>query len=506
MRIDQLTIELRPRSHWQAADLGLLLLRNCWKPVFGSWWAIWLPLALLLFFGFSAENIGWAALLLWWLKPLCERAQIYVMSRAVFGDAPTIWQTLKALPTQLRGSLLTFTWWRPLILGRALYVPVWQLEGLSGQEAQARREVLGGQGTYASAAWHAIICAHFEGVVQLSILLLLGILASSPENINPFILFAKGQNHPILIAQWSYWLYVLAAGVIGPCNVAGGFAMYLNRRSLLEGWDIELAFRRMRERLSSQKHTISDLGVIATLLLLGCCCLSVPKTEAAPALPSRESAHVRQLTEKIVGDAVFSGKQTVHSWRLKSQPEGWFSKWLERLLTPKADKPTAKPAQPSLAAISLTLKWLAISAVLTGLIYLAYRYRSLLPQGTEERSTYVPPVALFGLDLRPESLPADIGQAAAALWARGEQRLALALLYRGALAHLVRARALELPAAATEGECLRLARQGLDAAATAYFSRLTDAWLQAAYANHFPDSSWAMGLCQDWPMFAGARA
>ena len=41
------------------------------------------------------------------------------------------------------------------------------------------------------------------------------------------------------------------------------------------------------------------------------------------------------------------------------------------------------------------------------------------------------------LDIRPESLPADVGAAAQRLWESGEHRAALALLYRGLLSRLV---------------------------------------------------------------------
>src|SRR5581483_2001669 len=41
------------------------------------------------------------------------------------------------------------------------------------------------------------------------------------------------------------------------------------------------------------------------------------------------------------------------------------------------------------------------------------------------------------LDIRPASLPADIGEAALALLSQGRAREALSLLYRGALSHAV---------------------------------------------------------------------
>jgi hypothetical protein len=43
------------------------------------------------------------------------------------------------------------------------------------------------------------------------------------------------------------------------------------------------------------------------------------------------------------------------------------------------------------------------------------------------------PAALFGMELAPDTLPADVPEAAARLAAAGKLRDALSLLYRGAL-------------------------------------------------------------------------
>ena len=43
---------------------------------------------------------------------------------------------------------------------------------------------------------------------------------------------------------------MFAICVVEPLYVAGGFGLYLNRRTELEAWDIEIAFRRIdRQRL-----------------------------------------------------------------------------------------------------------------------------------------------------------------------------------------------------------------------------------------------------------------
>ena len=63
------------------------------------------------------------------------------------------------------------------------------------------------------------------------------------------------------------------------------------------------------------------------------------------------------------------------------------------------------------------------------------------------------PTHVQELDIRPESLPADVGAAALALWERGELRAALALLYRGMLSRLVHVHGAVIRASSTEEEC-----------------------------------------------------
>jgi hypothetical protein len=83
------------------------------------------------------------------------------------------------------------------------------------------------------------------------------------------------------------------------------------------------------------------------------------------------------------------------------------------------------------------------------------------------------------MELAPETLPADVPEAAARLAAAGKLRDALSLLYRGALSELVHKRGVKLLASHTEGEAVRLA--GMP-----YFARLVDAWRGCAYASRVP--------------------
>jgi hypothetical protein len=152
-----------------------------------------------------------------------------------------------------------------------------------------------------------------------------------------------------------------------------------------------------------------------------------------------------------------------------------------------------------LARIAEAALWLALAAAV--ILLLAYRSRWLpwLRGLRRERTEYEPPETLFGLDLRPESLPNDVAAEALRLWHAGRARESLSLLYRASLAALIGEDALELRASDTEGDVLQLARQRLEPRRSGYLERLTRAWQELAYAHRTPAPSEAEALCADWP-------
>jgi hypothetical protein len=102
------------------------------------------------------------------------------------------------------------------------------------------------------------------------------------------------------------------------------------------------------------------------------------------------------------------------------------------------------------------------------------------------------------LDIRPESLPDDIGAAALALWERGEQRSALALLYRGLLSRLVHSHGVPIRASSTEGECLALAESRVAAPSARYATRLVETWTAAVYGDLQPATAAVQTLCGEF--------
>ena len=108
------------------------------------------------------------------------------------------------------------------------------------------------------------------------------------------------------------------------------------------------------------------------------------------------------------------------------------------------------------------------------------------------------------LDIRPASLPADVGGAALELLAAGRTREALSLLYRGALSRVVHNFSVVIGESYTEGEALRAVNQRLDQARVQYFSTLVGLWQRAVYAADIPAAEPVAALCREFsPVLGG---
>src|SRR5690606_9992514 len=118
----------------------------------------------------------------------------------------------------------------------------------------------------------------------------------------------------------------------------------------------------------------------------------------------------------------------------------------------------------------------------------------------------VAPTHVRDLDIRPESLPDDIGAAAWSLWEHGEHRSALSLLYRGLLSRLVHAHALPIRDSSTEGDCLALAERYLASDRHDYVSQLIRTWQRAVYGGENPQAPDIRRLCDDFAQALRASA
>ncbi|HEX2198595.1 MAG TPA: hypothetical protein VHG88_08240 [Burkholderiales bacterium] len=464
-----IAVTLRRRSPWEATDLGLAMLQRWWRPVYAVH-ALVLSLvcALALLLGWAFDAVGLAILAIWWLQPVYDRAVLHVLSRAVFGAVPGPREVLRGAREWLGTGLLRALTLDRLDLARSFNLPVRQLEGQRGREARARRSLLGKRAR-GHAVWLTVVWVHFEAVLLWSAGALSQVLlpAQLERQRGDEVPFFGGFFDWVTTASVGDGLVFAAVWLLlEPFYVAAGFALYLNRRTLLEGWDIEVALRRIAER-----HAVAILMSLtfAFSLVPGIADAQEqtkdPKTEIAEVLKAREFGHYRDAMRWQVRASDNPEEGSGSFWEA-------FWKWL--LGDGSKDDDTGSGIGYALAKALQVLFWALVAAAAA---YLLWQALKLLPRmAAPPREPYRPPAALFGMELAPDKLPADVAEAAAALAAEGRLREALSLLYRGALSELVHKRGVQLLASHTEGEAVRLA--GMP-----YFAALVDLWRACAYAK-----------------------
>jgi hypothetical protein len=142
--------------------------------------------------------------------------------------------------------------------------------------------------------------------------------------------------------------------------------------------------------------------------------------------------------------------------------------------------------------------WVIVAMLIAVLVLWIIR----IARGTHFQKGFVAalhaPTHVRDLDIRPESLPADIGRTALELWARGDRRASLSLLYRGLLSRLVHNHDTPIKHSSTEGECRMLALQHLPARSHEYVTLLIRVWQGAVYGATEPDDETVRRLCGDF--------
>jgi len=162
------------------------------------------------------------------------------------------------------------------------------------------------------------------------------------------------------------------------------------------------------------------------------------------------------------------------------------------------------PKAPWLIWVAQTAMWAADSARrlawIVGGVLLALVIGHLLRTRRGRRRggapiVFNPPTHVRDLDIRPETLPADIGAAARALWDAGDRRAALALLYRGLLSRLIHVHRLPIRQSSTEGDCLELAARHLADSPRQYSAGLIRAWQRFVYGGEELQTPLVQALC-----------
>lgn len=240
MRIDSLQLHMRPRSPWEAADLGIRLAQRHWRELFACHAVVTLPLCALCIA--SHQIAAWLPLLLLFLaKPWLGRTSLFVLSRAAFGQQTRLGDLWRAQRQVLWQQLLLSWSWRRLSPWRSFTQAIYQLEGLPRGQVRTRRSQLR-RGYVAPARLLTVVFSLLETLLVVAMFALLFWLiptdrgaAQAWESIEDFSAFAAV---PLPLA------YSAALLLLEPFYMAAGFAMYLNRRAELEAWDVEQELRR----------------------------------------------------------------------------------------------------------------------------------------------------------------------------------------------------------------------------------------------------------------------
>ncbi|WP_434679959.1 DUF4129 domain-containing protein [Pseudomonas sp. R1-18] len=529
MRLTEATVELRPRTPWEAIDLGVLLAREHRTLLMTSWAIVTLPIFVVLSLVFHNQPYL-AILLFWWLKPLFERLPLLILSQALFGSVPTLKQALKAWPGTLRSQLVPSLLWRRLSLSRSFLLPVQQLENLSGAPRALRVQTLS-RTDLRAARLLTLVGVHLEAALWIGLSVLL--YALIPQQLETEwlwrnLLSTEVDANPIDHLTNAFYALVLI--VWEPVYVACGFSLYLNRRTVLEAWDIELIFRRLRQRLVGTAYAL----LLGSFLLIvpattpawadsGDLSCPIPEpepeprtandTQAAPDAPrlthqALTSEAAQQAIKDLLQQPPFRNLKQVSGWRFPEQvnPQDKTSasqagsslvRWLNGLME------TAQVVTRSFEV----LLWAAVIG-LSG--WVAWRYRQwfaafVSPRTRPAKASRDTPTQLFGLQVGVQTLPPDIAGSVERMWA-SQPREALALLYRALLNRLLTEHQLPLKNADTEGEVLQRVAQLNQPALTAFTRELTGHWQNLAYGHRLPPAASQGELCDGWRRLFDAEA
>ncbi|MBO9685593.1 MAG: hypothetical protein J7598_03190 [Mitsuaria chitosanitabida] len=245
MRVEGLAVVLRPRSQSEACDLGLALVRAHWRSVWRCFTPVFLVVAALALC--TVDTRGWLPfLIVFCLKPWLDRTLLFVMARAVFGQETRWADVWRARRQVFGGQLLRTLFWRRISPWRSYTQPVEQLEGQRGSARRKRVKLMLHDNRGAATALQ-VAFAHAEGVITYGLIALLWWFA--PENRSGDVLdwFFRPESHAagqLLLDLLLASVYLVTVLFLEPFYVAAGFAMYLNRRVVLEAWDVEQEFRR----------------------------------------------------------------------------------------------------------------------------------------------------------------------------------------------------------------------------------------------------------------------
>lgn len=502
MDLEKITVKLRPRKNWEAADLGAILVQTHLISLYKIWLLTTLPFFLLLSV-LLYEDAMWSAAIFWLLKPLWERPLLHFISRELFGERLSIKQCVRSFFQLAKIQWLASLTWRRLSLTRSLDLPIIQLEGLSGNSRSQRLRIIHHTASNVS-AWLTILFLLTEVLVYFGILALAFLMlpTSAGESGDLFDWISGGDSNMshLLLNISSY----LAMSLLAPFYIGCGFAVYINQRTLLEGWDLELSFKKLSKRLRGKSETtvVNLVSImftfLAMVLLLGGGIQQLSASESKQEIAKIENNDIdenphqqsRTLIKQILAGEQFHQKTEVYRY-VPVNPS-------------KKESNTKKNDYSFLATIgyffSKIIEFILWILVALFILFLISKYKKL-PRPLKGKKKIEQPInQLFGLELDINKLPEKPDLVAQELIDTGEYRQALSLLYRASLIWYLNNTAISIKEGDTELECLKKVSRYSEKTHYELMQELTQHWRGLAYANIIPEKNTLIALCQQWSL------
>ncbi|HIE4191605.1 TPA: DUF4129 domain-containing protein, partial [Stenotrophomonas maltophilia] len=407
--------------------------------------------------------------------------------------------------------------WRRFSVLRSLCLPVNLLEGNTpGQRGPRRRAVAAGAA--GAALVLTVTCLAFEAVLvsgaigAVFMFMPLELMSESWRAAWDMI----GKDTPAWARLGFNLACWLASVLIGPFFVGAGFGLYLNRRTQMEAWDVEIALRRLRERLLPAASTLALLLWLALPLVSAPVHAQDAQTVAEQAGDAEEdedsaeepataandpantpamifgtapvdTAGFRQAVNRAYEDPLQRPTRQVTRWKPIEQAEEKKKedKQLQRDTNSKGERKARKDGIAWLAQLAEWGLWGLLGILLLVLLLTARLWLPWLRGSGRRKADAAPKVLEEQVEL-PVVLPPDVATQAGLLWDQGRPRQALALLYRASVRTVGERSGIALPPGATEAQCLRASRRMPQASDRDLFARIVRMWQYAAYGGRLP--------------------
>lgn len=509
MQLDQITANIRLRSSWEAVDLGFAMVQTGWKSIYPPLVIFNLLFLVPLFLFVPVEYDVYILLFFWWVKPYSHGLILHILSRKLFNTALTTKQALRDIPSLIKNTNMGVITFRRFSFSRGFNLPIWQLEGLTGKSRAYRQKMLLGA-VHSEAIWLTIGLAAIGVIMSVSLIIfvLLFIPATHFDTVMNS-LYSVENGISSLLHYVFYSVFILVTLLIEPFYIAASFALYINRRTQLEAWDIELAFRKMAVRLEEATKKLLSLFAVCTLSLFMMTAL-FPQNSYAEGTTSdspAEKSELRAISQvDYVSDVLLpasTSKETIddiiNTKELKGETERyrWQLKDFDQQNEEDDDFDAFEGMAKFIAILLESILWVLLVIGLVLLYITREKWLLLLRPDVEVEDEYEIPEVLFGMDVRKASLPDDILSSAKALWQAQKTRESLSLLYRAALIQLLDDNVV-LERSETEGDILKLSQKCIAEDKYQYLARLTTAWQLIAYAHRVPSDNDIVWLFDHW--------